>query len=157
MNMSVEELKSFLMNKGVEAKVFMFNEDTKTVERAAKKLGVERERVIKSMVLVDERGVPILAIITGDKNVDLEKVAKVCKVESVKIARPRAVKNITGYEAGAVPPVGHKKAIKTIIDPKVMVFSKVYGGGGEINALLEINPADILKLNNARIEKISTD
>ncbi len=65
------------------------------------------------------------------------------------------MKSLTGYEAGALPPVGHKKPIKTIIDSKVMTLEKVFGGGGEINALLEINPIDVKRLTNAKLADIS--
>ena len=71
-------------------------------------------------------------------------------------ARPRAVKNVTGFEVGALPPIGHKKKIRIYIDPKVLSYDRVYGGGGEINALLEIDPKEIIKHSEAKIVEIST-
>jgi Cys-tRNA(Pro)/Cys-tRNA(Cys) deacylase len=65
------------------------------------------------------------------------------------------VKSLTGYEAGALPPFGHRKPIRTVIDPKVMVFERVYGGGGAINALLEMDPQDIKRLTNAEVVDVS--
>lgn len=126
-----------------------------TVEHAEKQLRVSRENIIKSMLFVDEKGVPILAIVTGDRKVSEEKLTKICGAQKVKIARPRAVKSLTGYEAGALPPFGHRKPIRTVIDPKVMTFERVYGGGGAINALLEIDPQDIKKLTNAEVADVS--
>ena len=126
-----------------------------TVEDAERQLGISRERIIKSMLFVDEKGVPMVGIVTGDKKVSEEKLMGVYGARKIKIARPSAVRSLTGYEAGAVPPVGYKKMIRTFIDPKVMTFDNVYGGGGAINALLEIDPQDIKRLTNAEVVDIS--
>lgn len=65
------------------------------------------------------------------------------------------MKRFTGYDVGAVPPVGHKKPIRTFIDEKVIRFNKVIGGGGEISILLEISPMDIRRLTNGEVKHIS--
>jgi len=65
------------------------------------------------------------------------------------------VKEFTGYDVGAVPPVRHKMQIRTFIDEKVMTFDKVIGGGGEINKLLEISPAEIRRLTMGEVKDIS--
>ena len=65
------------------------------------------------------------------------------------------MKEFTGYDVGAVPPVGHKMQIRAFIDEKVMTFDKVIGGGGEINKLLEISPAEIKRLTMGEVKDIS--
>jgi len=153
--MSREKLETYLRKERVNARILTFKEHTMTVEDAEKQLGISRERIIKSMLFVNEKGVPLVGIVTGDKKVSGEKLMEVCGARTVKIARPSAVKSLTGYEVGALPPVGYKKAIRTFIDPKVMTFDKVYGGGGAVNALLEIDPQDIKRLTNAEVMDIS--
>jgi len=153
--MSSEKLEAYLRKEGVNARILTFKKHTMTVEDAEKQLGISRERIIKSMLFVDEKGIPMVGIVTGDKKVSEEKLMEVHGARRIKIARPSAVKSLTGYEVGGVPPIGYKKAIKTFIDPKVMTFDKVYGGGGAINALLEIGPQDIKRLTNAEVMDIS--
>jgi len=154
--MSKERLEAYLKEKCVaSARILTFKRPTITVEDAEKQLGIPREKIIKSMIFTDENGVPVLGIVTGDKMVDEEKLTKACGAKRIKIARPSAVKNLTGYEVGAMPPVGFKKTIRTFIDPKVLSFDKVYGGGGAINALLEIDPQDIKKLISGKVVDIS--
>jgi len=154
--MSKERLESYLKEKGViSARILTFERPTITVEDAEKQLGISREKIIKSMIFIDENGVPVIGIVTGDKMVDVEKLTKACGAEKIKIGRPSAVKNLTGYEVGAMPPVGFKKPIRTFIDPKVLSFDKVYGGGGAINALLEIDPQDVKILIGGKVVDIS--
>ncbi|MCD6529577.1 YbaK/EbsC family protein [Candidatus Bathyarchaeota archaeon] len=153
--MAHPSLSSFLQSKGVKFKILTFKGSTITVDDAVKQLSVPKERIIKSVLFVDEKGMPVLAIVTGDCRVDEERLAKVCGVDRVRKARPKAVKSITGYEVGALPPLGHKKPIRTFIDPKVMRYETVFGGGGDINKLLEIDPRDLKRLTNATVTAIS--
>lgn len=153
--MPPEDLESYLVERGIKFRIIEFGGSTKTVEDAERMLGVDRSRIVKSLLFVDEKGVPVLAIVTGDSMVDEEKLARVLGVKRVRKARPRAVRNITGYEVGALPPVGHKKPVKTVIDVKVMEKDVVYGGGGSVNKLLEISPRDIKKLTGALVADVS--
>jgi prolyl-tRNA editing enzyme YbaK/EbsC (Cys-tRNA(Pro) deacylase) len=76
-------------------------------------------------------------------------------VSKVRIATPEATKELAGFEVGVMPPVAHKSRIMTVIDQKVMSFSKVYGGSGTAEALMEIDPRDIARLTDAKIVEIS--
>jgi len=156
-NFSLNDLKRFLEAANVEVRFFRFEEHTMTVDAAARQVGVSRERIIKSILFIGNDGAPILAIVTGDKRVDERKLARASGVEKVRRATRSEVKYFTGYNVGAVPPVGHKMKIKTIIDKKVLNFDKVIGGGGEINTLMEISPLDIKKLTEAEIRDIGDE
>lgn len=153
--MSFKSLKKYLKKRGVDARFFRFDEHTMTVDAAANRLGMSRERIIKSIIFVDGTGSPVLSIVTGDKRVDKKKLATACRAKKVRKANPVEVKRFTGYDVGAVPPVGHKKPIRTFIDEKVIRFNKVIGGGGEISTLLEISPIDIRRLTNGEVKHIS--
>ena len=100
--MSREKLESYLRKEGVNARVLTFKKHTMTVEDAERQLGIGRERIIKSMLFVDEKGVPVLGIVTGDKKVSEKKLLEVYGVQKVKIARPSAVKSLTGYEVACM-------------------------------------------------------
>ncbi|MCD6480532.1 YbaK/EbsC family protein [Candidatus Bathyarchaeota archaeon] len=150
-----EDLERILREAGVDYRLLEFEGHTMTVEAAERQLGVDRGRIIKSMLYVDDEGRPLLAIVTGDRLVDEVRLAEVCGVERVRRARPKAVRSLTGYEVGALPPLGHRRPIRTIIDSRVMRLEKVYGGGGAINRLLEISPSDIKRLTGAEVADIS--
>jgi Cys-tRNA(Pro) deacylase len=153
----IENLENYLRQNGVEAKIIRFERPTSTVEEAEKALGVSKEQIIKTILFTDEKGIPIATIVTGDQRVNEQKLAGVLRTNRIKIARPSAVRSITGFDAGGVPPVGHtqKNRITYLIDRKVMIFDKVYGGGGTNFTMLEISPKDIKRLMNAQIVDIT--
>jgi len=150
-----ENLREYLKRMGVEVKFYKFEEHTMTVDAAVRRLGVNRGKIIKSMLFIEEAGLPVLGIVTGDRRVSEKKLATACGTKKVRRASSDEVKKFTGYDVGAVPPVGHKTLIRTFVDEKVMNLDSVIGGGGEIDLLLEINPAEIKRLTNGEVKAIS--
>jgi len=148
-------LEQYLKEMGIVAKFFKFEEHTMTVDAAASRLRVGREKIIKSILFIDDSDLPVLGIVTGDKRIDEKKLALACEAKRVRRANPSEVRYFTGYDVGAVPPVGHKTKIRTLIDEKVIALDKVIGGGGEIKTLLEISPAEVRRLTNGEVRSIS--
>jgi len=150
-----EVIKRYLDGHGVNYKLHAVNGPTVTAEEAATQLHVPLETIIKSILFTDEKQTPILAILTGDRRVDRMKLASAVGSSKVRVATPEATKELTGFEVGVLPPLAHKNRITTVIDKKVMSFSRVYGGSGTKEALMEIDPRDIARLTDAKIVDIS--
>ena len=153
--MSTKELQDYLRSEDVKGKFHVFTEHTMTVNAAVKQLGVSPDKIIKSMLFIDNNGHPLLAIVPGSRRVSKKKLARICQVPFVRRATPFEVKNYTGFDVGAVPPVGHKQPLPTYIDKQSTEFTTVIGGGGSTNTLLEISPTDVQRLTKATIHDIS--
>ncbi|RLG55473.1 MAG: YbaK/EbsC family protein [Thermoproteota archaeon] len=152
--MGPNDLTRYLRERGIEFRIFEFDKPTRTVREAAERLGTSEDNVVKSLLFITGSG-PVLAIVAGTQRVDARKLAEAVGAGWARLATRSEVEAITGYPAGALPPVGHKTKLKTIIDPAVLKLDKVYAGGGAPNALLEISPQDILKLAGGRIVEVS--
>ncbi len=118
----------------------------KTVEQAVKATDSNPKQIIKSLLFISEEE-PVLVIVDGESKVDLNKLERM--FGKVRLATPEEVKQITGFEVGAVPPVGIK--VKTIVDPKVLENEFVIGGGGGIDKLSKLNPEKIVEYQKAII------
>jgi Cys-tRNA(Pro) deacylase len=149
-----EAVKNYLDKAGVGYKIHTANGPTMTAQDAATRLNVPLETIIKSIVLTAQDGSPLIAIVTGDKRVDRRKLSDIAGTSKVRIASAEDTKTATGFEVGSMPPLGHRSPITTVIDRKVMGFSKVYGGAGTSDALIEINPRDIARLTDAKVADI---
>ena len=129
---------------------------TPTVPDAARALGVATEQIIKSLVFVidDE---PLLVINNGITLVDRRKVATHMGVgrKRVKFASGEAALEITGYIVGSMPPFGHRQTLPTLIDPAVKQFDLIFGGGGDIDAMLRLTPAELLRVTAGSLVAIS--
>lgn len=151
-----KDLQFFIDENQVIAEILPMEADTPTVPAAAQALGVAEEQIIKSLVfLVD--GQPTLVIGNGTRKIDNRQIARHFGVgrKRVKMARPDQALEITGYVVGAMPPFGHQTRLKTIVDPGVMAHTEIFGGGGEINAMLRLTPQELLRVTGAEIVIVS--
>ncbi|HDZ35700.1 MAG TPA: hypothetical protein ENH81_02145 [Thermococcus sp.] len=136
--------------KELGAEVLDIGRPVKTVEQATRETGTERKQVIKSLVIVSE-STPLLVIVDGESRVSLPKLEK--RFGKCRFAKPKEVKELTGYEVGGVPPVG--VPLKTIVDPKVLENEYVIGGGGTTERLLRIRPEKIVAYQGADVADVS--
>jgi prolyl-tRNA editing enzyme YbaK/EbsC (Cys-tRNA(Pro) deacylase) len=100
---SVERVASFLREVGAEARLEELSQETPTAEAAADAIGCTLSQVVKSLVLVCD-GVPVVALVPGDRKVDTGKVARLVDARRVAIASAQEVVGATGFRPGAVSP-----------------------------------------------------
>ena len=143
--MKGKNLEKLIIELGGE--IINVGKPVKTVKQAVKATDSKPKQIIKSLLFISEKEGPILVIVDGESKVDLDKFAKI--FGRVRLATPEEVKKITGFEVGAVPPVGVK--VKTIVDPKVLENKFVIGGGGRIDKLSRLEPKKIVEFQNAEI------
>lgn len=150
------DLQRFIEAQRIEATILFLDEHTPTVPDAARALNVEPDQIIKTLVF-RVRQEPCLVINNGTARVDRSKLAARLGVgkKQVKFASAGEALDITGYIVGSMPPFGHRQKLATFIDPDVMGFEWIYGGGGDINAMLRLSPAELLRVTAAELLPVS--
>ena len=71
--------------------------------------------------------------------------------KKTSFADAETVLALTGYPVGAVPPLGHREKLQVLVDPSVLAYETVYGGGGSETSLLRLKSQDILNYNQAEV------
>jgi Cys-tRNA(Pro) deacylase len=153
-----QDLQKFINENQIAAHILPMAEDTPTVPDAARALGVAEDQIIKSLVFL-VGGEPVLVIANGAGRVDDRLVAGHLGVgrKRVKMARPEQALEITGYAVGAMPPFGHKTRLHTLVDPGVTRYTEIFGGGGDINAMLRLTPEELLRVTGAEIVSVASN
>lgn len=146
------DLIEFMKQNAVPGEILHLSAPTPTVESAAQAVGTKPERIVKSILFL-VNGSPVLSISSGQKVIDRRAIAGLYNVgrKRVKLADPATVLQISGYEVGAMPPFGHLEALPTLLDLHVLDYPIVYAGGGAENALVRLNPQDILRVAGAKV------
>ena len=154
--MNSKDLQKFIDEYQIQATILPLDEHTPTVSDAARALKVENDQIIKSLVFHIE-GEPLLVINNGLARVDRKKLAAYLEVgrKRVKFAAPDYALEITGYIVGSMPPFGHKKKLRTLVDVAVTGMDVIYGGGGDINAMMRLTPDELVKLSQAEVAVLS--
>ncbi len=133
---------------------FLEKDDTRSTSRAANVSGVPLEKIVKSLVFRMD-GEFCLIILQGSKMVSRKKLRKLLGKENITLAAPEEVLLVTGYEIGAVPPIGHKTKLKCILDKGVTDLGDVWAGGGAVDRLVHLKVDDIIKFNNPIVADVS--
>ncbi|VAW39421.1 hypothetical protein MNBD_CHLOROFLEXI01-2011 [hydrothermal vent metagenome] len=146
------DLQKFIDDKRIEAQILHLAVDTPTVAAAAEALGVAPQQIIKSVLFLAD-GKPVMVIASGLARLNRKALADFLGVarRRVKIASAEQVLAHTGYVAGAVPPFGYRQPIETVVETAVFQQSGVvYGGGGEIYALMQLTVAELMHVVGER-------
>jgi prolyl-tRNA editing enzyme YbaK/EbsC (Cys-tRNA(Pro) deacylase) len=103
------------------------------------------------------QGNPILIINNDVTRVDPKKIGVPFGVnrKKVRFATPEQALEITGYVVGSMPPFGHLQRLPTFVDPAVLRLITVYGGGGDIDAMLRLTSDELLRVTSAELLDVS--
>lgn len=110
---------------------------------AVEKMGVDAERVFKTLVVTTDSGVLAVAVLPVDKTLNFKKMAKALGGKKVQMADPKQVERSTGYVLGGVSPLGQKKRLPTIIDSSATNQSTIYVSGGRRGLEIELPPEQL--------------
>ncbi|MBO3757630.1 MAG: YbaK/EbsC family protein [Thermoproteota archaeon] len=153
MPLSPKDLEEFLRSKNINFKI-RFHGETYSAKKASEELGVSLSDIAKSILFISDDGNPLLVIVPGDKKINQSLLARMLGFKKLRLATAEEVLKFTGYEAGAVPPLGHKENIPVILDEILLAKKVIYAGGGSVNSTLEISPKDLEKLLSLRVMKV---
>ncbi|MEW6295034.1 MAG: YbaK/EbsC family protein [Candidatus Diapherotrites archaeon] len=148
-------LEDFIEVNDLKARIIPLKKAVSTVREAEAALGVKASEIIKSLLFFDSGEEPLIAIVAGNKRVDTKKLCGAAKTQSVRLAEPKEVREVTGYEAGELPPVS-VYGVRVFLDKELEEKELVYGGGGKKDCLLSIPVKEIIEFNEKIfIEEIS--
>jgi Cys-tRNA(Pro) deacylase len=114
----------------------------------ATELNVDEHMVIKTLVMEDDRGNPLLILMHGDKKVSTKALARFLGVKTVMPCDPQVAHRHTGYVLGGISPFGTRKPLKVYVEASIMDLSKIYINAGKRGLLTEMSPRDLARILN---------
>ncbi len=158
---AIQRVLDAAARKGVTLEVRVFPETTHTAADAAAAVGAELGQIVKSLVFVvpadDGTVEPILCLVAGPNRVDLARLAAVVGDQRIRRASAREANELTGFVIGGIPPIGHARAIRAIMDPDLGRFPVVWAAAGTDTAVFPVPPATLRTLANATVAPIVED
>jgi len=140
---------------GCDAELIESHLPMPTVPAAAQAIGVSDAQILKTLIFRDRTGRLVRVIASGPDRINRHMLAEVARIASPVLADPETVLEATGWPAGGVAPVGSRSSLPTIVEHRVMSLDLVYGGGGTEHTLIRLRPADIVRLTNATVARLT--
>jgi Cys-tRNA(Pro) deacylase len=109
-------------------------------------LGVAQHAVVKTLVMQDEAGKPLLVLMHGDRTVSTKNLARQAGVKRVEPCRPEVAQRHSGYQIGGTSPFGTKKALRLYLERTVLALPKIDINGGRRGLLLGMAPGEIVRV-----------
>lgn len=121
---------------------------------AAEVLGIDPSRVFKTL-MVEIDGRLAVGIVPVSGTLDLKAIAASLGSKKAAMADPKAAERRTGYVLGGISPLGQRQSSPTVLDESALGFPTVLVSGGRRGLDIELAPADLARLTNARIAPIA--
>ena len=108
---------------------------------SSQSLGVPEHAVVKTLVMQDERGKPLLVLMHGDRKVSTRNLARQVDRKRIEPCAPEVAQRHTGYQVGGTSPFGLRKPMPIFVERTVLGLDRIYINGGRRGFLVEIAPA----------------
>lgn len=149
----VERVKQALSESGFDAGLVReLPSDTSTARAAALAVSAPQGSIVKSLVFLAHDS-PLLVLVAGDQRADIKQLRAALGLSKrqLRIARPQHVLELTGFEVGGVPPVGHAKPVRTLIDSTLGRFETVWAAAGSANAVFPISYQKLVSITGGEV------
>ena len=155
--MVANNVTRFLDSRKIPYTVFDLPKEKLGGEETARLLKAPPEIVFKSIVILrKESGKPILAVVPGNVEVNLKKLAKAIGEKKVSPATQREAEKVTKLQAGGISPLALiNRGFEIVIHNSIQEFEKVHVSGGKLGVNIRISSSDLISLTRAKVADIS--
>ena len=113
---------------------------------SARELGVDEHAVVKTLVMEDEHGKPLVVLMHGDREVSTKALARTIGCKSVGPCKPEVANRHSGYLVGGTSPFGLRRAMPVYLERSVLELPRVYVNGGHRGFLVGLAPGEIVRV-----------
>ncbi|QHN03841.1 Cys-tRNA(Pro) deacylase [Granulicella sp. WH15] len=121
----------------------------------ASKIGLPAEQVFKTLLTETNAGEHVFAVIPGDSELDLKKLAAAAGAKKIDLAPLKEVEPLTGYLRGAVTVLAAKKPFAAFADETIELHDVISISAGQRGLQLLVAPADYLKATAATLHDLT--
>jgi Cys-tRNA(Pro)/Cys-tRNA(Cys) deacylase len=145
----------FVIQQKVPHEVITYDHQEKGAVFAAKATAFPLEQTIKTLVVEMGDKEYALALLPGNRQLSLKKLAKVLAIKKVSMAEEKDAEKVTGYLVGGISPFGTRRSLPVIMEADLLSFHQVLINAGQRGIMLKMDPAVIAQTLNCTIAGIS--
>jgi len=141
---------------GIPYDVLEQSHKARDVEVAAAERGVPVRQVVKTLLVRRPDKRHLIALVRGDQRLSLKKLARLVEVKVLEMAPEDDVPRITGYQIGAVAPLGLRRPdVSIYVDHHILEESRVSVSAGRHDTGLELAAEDLIRAVGGQVGDIT--
>lgn len=133
---------------------YEWDENHLSASSVAEQLPESQSRIFKTLVAVGNVTGPLVAVIPGEAELNLRKLAKVSGNKKVEMLHLKDLEATTGYIRGGCSPIGMKKLFPTYLDQIAENYDQIIVSAGRRGLQMELAPQDICALTSGQFADI---
>jgi Cys-tRNA(Pro) deacylase len=126
-------------------------------EVSARSLGVREHEVVKTLVMQDEAGKPLVVLMHGDRKVSTKNLARQAGAKRIEPCKPDAAQRHSGYQVGGTSPFGTRKKLPVYLERSILELPAVYINGGRRGFLVKVSPQEIVRVLQPQVVEVALD
>jgi Cys-tRNA(Pro)/Cys-tRNA(Cys) deacylase len=116
-----------------------------SLEQAAEERGQRPEQVVRSILFRLGEGKFAMVLMAGPAQVSWPALRRYLGQSRMTMAEEEEVREITGYERGAVSPIGIPASVRILVDESVLGVEEISIGSGVRGITIIMDTQDLLK------------
>ena len=145
--MSIEKVKEYFRQYGMEDRVWEKEHSSATVEEAAEALGCEPQRIAKPLSF--QAGDRVVLVVTaGERKIDNKQYREQfgCKAKMLKFEE---VEDLVGHAVGGVCPFAVREGVEVYLDESLKRFETVFPAAGSSNSMIELSIEELERYSHS--------
>ena len=118
-------------------------------EHSAKVLGLDPFSVVKTLVMQDQDGAPLIVLMHGNRQVSTKNLARQIGAKKVEPCLPEVAQRHSGYLVGGTSPFATRRAMPVYIEETILGLPKIAINGGRRGFLIGLAPQVCVQLLGA--------
>ena len=139
------------LNITYELREYAVDPDDLAAETVAAKIGLPPEQVFKTLVARGDRNGICMAVIPGDQELNLKKLATAAGERKIELVPVKELQNLTGYIRGGVTALAAKKDYPVFVDETIELFDVISISAGMRGLQILLKPEDYLRATKAKL------
>lgn len=131
------------------------DEEDLSARHVAEANGMDICLVYKTLVLKGDKTDFLVAVIRGDKSLDLKRIAAESGNKRCEMIGTKDLLKVTGYLRGGCSPLGMKKSFPTFVDSDILDKPYILISAGKRGLQMKLSPGDLVRVVLAKVAAIS--
>ena len=144
-----------------ELRAYTVDPEDLTAISVAKKIDLPIEQVYKTLLVqtsgtgTNAKAEYLFAVVPGDTELDLKKLAHAASVKKVELASLKQVEPLTGYIRGGVTVMASRKPFPAFVDETLVLHDIISVSAGQRGLQILLSPADYLRATEATLADLA--